>query len=222
MRRAFTLIELLIVIAIIAILAAMLFPVFVKAKAMAKQSVCLSNLKQQAAATILYATDNNDFFAFACDPADKNVPQIWTAFPQWQAEIPNMPMMVDALQPYTRNREVFHCPSDSGMSVLDDDFPLPLICQSSCFQTFGTSYFFRTEIAFRNYSQTSLSAPASINFLMDGAGHWHSGFSAATASESSQQFYSEANSYRYNCLFGDFHAKSISYAAMQAAWATPL
>lgn len=61
-RRAFTLIELLVVIAIIAILAAILFPVFAQAKVAAQKTADLSNQKQFATATIMYATDYDDLF----------------------------------------------------------------------------------------------------------------------------------------------------------------
>lgn len=59
-RKAFTLIELLVVIAIIAILAAILFPVFAQAKAAAKNTTGLSNVKQLALSTLMYASDSDD------------------------------------------------------------------------------------------------------------------------------------------------------------------
>ncbi|RYG22504.1 prepilin-type N-terminal cleavage/methylation domain-containing protein [bacterium] len=62
LRRAFTLIELLVVIAIIAILAAILFPVFAQAKLAAKKTSDLSNLKQFATASMIYASDEDDNF----------------------------------------------------------------------------------------------------------------------------------------------------------------
>jgi prepilin-type N-terminal cleavage/methylation domain-containing protein/prepilin-type processing-associated H-X9-DG protein len=62
-RRGFTLIELLVVIAIIAILAAILFPVFAQAREKARQTSCLSNMKQQGTAMMMYVQDYDDTYA---------------------------------------------------------------------------------------------------------------------------------------------------------------
>ena len=57
-RTGFTLIELTVVISIIAILAAILFPVFARARAKAHQTNCQTNLKQIGLALSLYARDH--------------------------------------------------------------------------------------------------------------------------------------------------------------------
>ena len=60
-RPGFTLVELLVVIAVIAILAALLLPALSRAKTAAQGATCLNHLKQWGMATHLYAADNNDF-----------------------------------------------------------------------------------------------------------------------------------------------------------------
>ena len=59
-KAAFTLIEMLVVIAVIAVLAVILFPVFAQAREKARQTVCLSNLKQISVAWMLYAQDHDE------------------------------------------------------------------------------------------------------------------------------------------------------------------
>ncbi len=75
MRKGFTLIELLVVIAIIAILAAILFPVFAKAREKARQTSCLSNMKQIGLASMMYAQDYDERLPGSCGPrTDWGVP----------------------------------------------------------------------------------------------------------------------------------------------------
>ncbi len=68
MRRGFTIIETLVVIAVIAILAAILFPVFASAREKARQADCASNLKQLGMALQMYTCDHDD-----------GVPTMWIA-----------------------------------------------------------------------------------------------------------------------------------------------
>ncbi len=106
MRKGFTLIELLVVIAIIAILAAILFPVFAKAREKARQTSCLSNLKQLGLATMMYTQDWDETYPtrwWCCcycytDPTTPHDPLPWP----W------------VLHPYINNYQIYICPSEGG------------------------------------------------------------------------------------------------------------
>ncbi|MCB0824731.1 MAG: prepilin-type N-terminal cleavage/methylation domain-containing protein [Armatimonadetes bacterium] len=222
LKRAFTLIELLVVIAIIVILAAILFPVFAKAKAAAKKTHCISNLSQIGKGMALYMADYDDIFPYAVDPIDKAQPGIWSAFPDFQAQIPNMPYLHDALDPYIKSQELFHCPSDTGTNVLDDRPFIPFTNSPSVYSNYKTSYFFRTEIAFRIYSQTGFQLPSEINVLFDAAGDWHGSSKKMTDDVDTEELLKRLKEYRYNTLFGDLHVKSLHYDALEAAWSIQL
>jgi len=102
-RRGFTLIELLVVIAIIAILAAILFPVFAKAREKARQSSCLSNLKQLALANLQYAQDYDERFMLYANMASSPVQPPPFAANECFWRFP--------LYAYTKNWQVYKCPS---------------------------------------------------------------------------------------------------------------
>ncbi|MGD8236967.1 MAG: DUF1559 domain-containing protein [Armatimonadota bacterium] len=73
----------------IIVLAAILFPVFAKAKEKARQAACMSNIKQLGMACMMYATDNDGQLPTAVDAQGFH----------------------DAISPYVQNEGLFTCPS---------------------------------------------------------------------------------------------------------------
>ena len=111
-RRGFTLIELLVVIAIIAILAAILFPVFAKAREKARQSSCLSNMKQIGIAALAYAQDYDETYnRLNIGPGVTNytLPNGTT-----YTSTPGYMLWHTCIFPYMKNWQVLNCPSASG------------------------------------------------------------------------------------------------------------
>ena len=64
-RQAFTLVELLVVISLIALIAGLLLPALSKARRQAKSTVCKNNLRQMGLATMLYGQDNGGRLPYA-------------------------------------------------------------------------------------------------------------------------------------------------------------
>ncbi len=220
---AFTLIELLVVVAIIAILAALLFPVFAQARAKARETSCLSNLKQAGNAFAMYVQDYDGQYPYAVDPADRFTSQIWNAFPNFQAQISILPWLHETLQPYVKSREMFHCPGDTGIQI-EDFTGYPLDASGSMFKRFGTSYFYRTEFAARQMSEAGVSSPAESNLYMDGGGLWHGSGKSDTAIGMAawNRFNSDLQPRRFNTLFADYHVKKQTFAQIWAMWDLPL
>ncbi len=97
-KHGFTLIELLVVIAIIAILAAILFPVFARAREKARQTSCLSNVKQISLATLMYIQDY-----------DEKMPRYH--------HTSSLNFTVQAsIQPYMKNIQMWRCPSGAAVN----------------------------------------------------------------------------------------------------------
>ena len=80
-------------IPIVAILVAILFPVFHQARGKARQATCLSNVKQLSLGILMFADDH-------------------------QGKLPDADRWADEIMPYIKNKNIFHCPSQSEKDVI--------------------------------------------------------------------------------------------------------
>ena len=144
-RRGFTLIELLVVIAIIAILAAILFPVFARAREKARQTSCLSNLKQVGTAMLMYVQDYDEHYGQSLSGTTAGTVAVY-----------------HVLLPYMKNVQILQCPSKkdeistAGLNAVLGALGAPPLAAGFN----GTSYIFNTAV-WEDGNLTGLVAPIS-------------------------------------------------------------
>jgi prepilin-type N-terminal cleavage/methylation domain-containing protein len=104
MKRAFTLIELLMVIAIIAVLSSLLLPSLSKAKSSAKRLECMNNVRQIDMALRMYADDHGDQIGYSSN--------VYYAYKEFIAPY------LSAIGDNGSNMAVFICPADTTFHKL--------------------------------------------------------------------------------------------------------
>lgn len=120
LASAFTLIELLVVVGIIALLIAILLPALRKARDAAKQTVCLSNLRQLGGVAFLYANDNKGHFP--ARPANAPWPPQVPYWPGYSAtDADTRELWLNYLTGYTvdHTSPVFYCPFNEDPSLIN-------------------------------------------------------------------------------------------------------
>jgi prepilin-type N-terminal cleavage/methylation domain-containing protein/prepilin-type processing-associated H-X9-DG protein len=108
-RKGFTLVELLVVVAIIALLISILMPALGAARESARRTQCASNLHTLAIGVMLYAQANhNSFPGIATSPQQ---PTDWIYFSPWEGE-PYGTFANGRIYPYIKDEATYRCPSD--------------------------------------------------------------------------------------------------------------
>ena len=213
----FTLIELLVVIAIIAILAAILFPVFAKAREKARQTACISNVKQIGMAWMMYVQDFDETFPPNNSPAATNSEWMLrpgTTFPCKPCRpinkvtgLPYDPRVF--ANPYIKNTDIFHCPSDVGIpaSIVDEPSKGKPVWKFE-----GTSYCLNTVVT-RLATLAAIPVPADTYMGAEVYG-WH-------GDDANNRWSTRTGHPNRMAYFVDGHAKVVSEAFIAGQCSPP-
>ena len=226
-RRGFTLIELLVVIAIIAILAAILFPVFAQAREKARQTTCLSNLKQIGLAFKMYVQDYDERWP-QCDPlpgGDNTQGQNGSdgqdfGFSGW---------ISNALRAYTKDQSIYQCPD--VQNSFNDPWSGGGTLVKNGNQNFSYAFNYRSDYGAKeasfpepgkrtHYGRDSAATWWDCNYQDGGCGwrvrDWAAHLNGGYASGSNSYQYTEWHNGKNNNVFEDGHCKSAGWT--QVTW----
>jgi type II secretory pathway pseudopilin PulG len=192
MKKAFSLVETLSVIAIIVSLVAMLSPAFASVRRSANTGVCISNLKQLGFSVMLYGADYDDALPYGPGPIAKTLSTQGTEldgdpYTDLMRSLPDARVL---LTPYTASNAVWKCPLDQISPLLGEGR------KPTWFQETGSSYGYDEFDALSGVSVSSVSDPSQRLLMKDEEAYHGSGIQGAFAGQ------------LYNCLLFDSHVKT--------------
>lgn len=155
----------MVVIAIIAILAAILFPVFAQAREKARQISCLSNARQMGTAIQMYLQDYDEKY-FPYRYSASYITDGATNFPGCTSECyPHHHFWNQLIEPYTKNYQIFVCPSAKNGAVNKVNATTGLYGGTN---SYGMNHFFNnTNIVGGSISEPALDKPSETLLIMD-------------------------------------------------------
>ncbi|GMV24420.1 MAG: hypothetical protein AMXMBFR58_04510 [Phycisphaerae bacterium] len=228
--RAFTLIELLIVILIIAILVAIILPALARSKTLSRLVRCSANLAQIGVATTQYHNDNNGSYAVHSNwgnvvgPRGTKLTYDESPGTGWEGEESGgKALKIRPLNRYLSNKTVVKCPDDRG-----DYLNKGVV---NCYEAYGTSYL--PSWNYENFATAHTSATGAKGFrpmrdsdprgpqtskLVMSEWVWHGN---RPLTEPQNLWHNIRALRQYNILFGDGHAAFFTFPREIEKWFDP-
>jgi prepilin-type N-terminal cleavage/methylation domain-containing protein len=222
-RKGFTLVELLVVVAIIVILAGILYPVFAAARRAAYNATCVSNLKQIGLAVQMYTQDYDEAFPTACCQTDRVLGKA-------QPDLPTpTPYVWEVVKPYIKNPGIWRCPGDTGFTAAGGRVDM----RPNTYDRTGSSFNYNTDLVWLHtgppqdvFEQIGQWAPMTMGQIQkpletfiaaEPAGHWHNSIQAPPPPQRNASN-DTRNTYRQNMVCVDGHAKSFTLGQIMVLW----
>ena len=190
-HRAFTLVEILVVLGVLCLLVALLFPIFASVRRKAQDSSCLNNLHQLGLSLQLYTDDYDGRYPRALSPHAfilEHDPLLS------DEDFRKIPVYTKILKPYVKSPLMFRCPIDDGAEFYGKNIP-------NLFEEWETSYIYNRLLTGEfliSLEQINSMNPSQVSLLQDG-GDWHD--NGATPATSPDKY--------VQVVYADLHATRV-------------